>query len=84
MKEMVKSVKLGMEVLNLGWSCLGTQSIHEKHLFWHENIVSVNPILRLHSQLVLKTKQKSKPSDCDLILTSVSYPHKLLSIDIKV
>jgi hypothetical protein len=45
MKEAVKSVELGMKVLNLWQSCHGTQSIHEKHLFWHENIVGVNPIL---------------------------------------
>jgi hypothetical protein len=44
-KEMVKSVKLRMEVLNLGWSCLSTRSIQEKHIIRLENIVGVNLII---------------------------------------
>jgi hypothetical protein len=83
-KEAVKSVELRKKVLSLSLSPLGTQSIHEMHLFWLENIEGVIPIIWLHGQLVLKDKQMGKPSDYDLILLYVSHPHKPLSIYNKV
>jgi hypothetical protein len=80
----VKSVELGNEVLSLQQMSHDTQSIHEMHFFWLENIEGVNLMIWLHGQLVLKAKQARKPSDRDLISLSISLPHELLSIGIKV
>jgi hypothetical protein len=80
----VKSVQLGKEVLSLRRCCLGTRSIHEKHLLRLENVVSANLIIQLHCQSVLKAKQTSKLTDSDLLLPPVGHPHKLLCIGIKV
>jgi hypothetical protein len=74
-KEAVKCVKLGQEVKNLQWVSLGTRSIHKVYLILLENPVSVDPSLRLHSQLVLEAKQVGKLLHCDLILPPVCHPH---------
>jgi hypothetical protein len=83
MKEMVKSVELRQKVLNHRGVCLGTQSIHEVHLLL-QDVVSVDPSLWLHSQLVLKAEEVRKLPHGYLVLPPVSHPHELLGIDIKV
>jgi hypothetical protein len=83
-EKVVKAVKLMQEVLNLQWGGPDTSSIHKEHILLLENVISVNPVIRLHSKLILKAKQLGKLWDCDLILSSICHPHKLMSIDMKV